>query len=117
MVRLVVINNSPLVNVMRPLTAKVRVSPGLPLAIAWRSEPGPLSAVVVTMAANAQGECSIAMTIINGIDLFIFGLRLLVPPCALKHNESLSDDKINKHCSPCRARRNRPVLGVLAASV
>src|SRR5436309_9713644 len=98
MVRLVVINNSPLVKVMRPLTAKVRVSPGLALAMAWRSEPGPVSAVVVTMAALAQGECSIAMTIINGIDLFIFGLRFLVPRCALKRNDSDSDGTIYRLC-------------------
>src|SRR5213593_452577 len=88
MVRLVVINNSPLVKVTRPLTAKVRVSPGVALAMASRSEPGPLSAVVVMMAAHAQGEWSIAMTKINGIDLFMSGLRLLVPRCALKRNDS-----------------------------
>src|SRR6266568_2956086 len=90
MVRLVVINNSPLVKVMGPLTAKVRVSPGVALAMAWRSEPGPLSAVVVTMAAHPQGECSIAMMAkTNGIDffdlfdLFMCGLRLSVPRCVL----------------------------------
>jgi len=62
MVRLVVINSSPLVKLIRPLTAKVSVSPGEASAMAWRSEPGPLSAVVVTTAAHPQGERSIAMT-------------------------------------------------------
>src|SRR6266487_2451362 len=99
MVRLVAINNSPLVKVIRPLTAKVRVSPGVALAMAWRSEPGPLSAVVVTMAAHPQGERSIAMTIkTNGIDLLIFGLRLLVPRCALKRNNSYSDGTLYRLC-------------------
>src|SRR5207244_9038338 len=108
MVRLVVINNSPLVKVMRPLTAKVRVSPGVALAMAARSEPGPLSAVVLTMAAHPKGECSIAMTTkTNGIGLFIFGLRLSVPQCALKRNDFfLCLYEIYRHFSPCSATLN-----------
>jgi len=95
MVRLLVMNNSPLVKVMEPLTAKVSVSPGVALPMAWRSEPGPLLAVVVTTAAHPQGERSIAMTAkINGIDLLMVGLRFSVPRCALKRNDSLSDGAI-----------------------
>src|SRR6266498_3125470 len=103
MVRLVVINNSPLVKVMRPLTPKVRVSPGVALAMAWRSEPGPLSVVVVTRAAHPQVERSIAMTTkANGIDLLIFALRFLVPQCGLKRKLQLrrsgAPEEFSRHC-------------------
>ena len=99
MVRLVVINNSPLVKVMRPLTAKVSVSPGVALAMAWRSEPGPLSAVVVTMAAHPYCERSIVTTAkTNGINLLMVGLRLSVPRCALKRKDSFSDGAIYRLC-------------------
>src|SRR5436190_24257982 len=99
MVRFVVINNSPLVKVIRPLTAKVSVSPGVASAMAWRNEPGPLSAVVVTTAAHPQGKRSIATTAkINGIDVLMVGLLLSVPQCALKRNDSFSDGPINRLC-------------------
>src|SRR5437667_5015404 len=97
-VRSLSIANSPLVNVMRPLTAKVTVSPEAALAMAWRSEPDPLSAVVVTVAAHPHGKRSIAMMAkTNGIDLFdlfMCGLRLSVPRCVLKRNDSFSDGTV-----------------------
>src|SRR5436190_12604115 len=100
MVRFVVINNSPLVKVIRPLTAKVSVSPGVASAMAWRNEPGPLSAVVVTMAAHPQGERRIAMTAkTNANEVLMVGLRFSVPRCALKQNNSLSDGPVYRHCS------------------
>src|SRR5262245_18701117 len=87
MVRLVVINNSPLVKVIGPVTAKVSVSSGVASAMAWRREPGPLSPVVVTTAAHPQGERSIArMAKTNGMNVLMVGLRLSVPRCALKQN-------------------------------
>src|SRR5580765_6671769 len=99
MVRLVVISNSPLVSVMAPFTAKVRVSPGVASAMAWRSEPGPLSPVVVTTAAHPKDEGSIAkMAKTNGIDILMVGLRLLVPRRALKQNNSLSDGPFRQRC-------------------
>src|SRR5437660_335492 len=52
MARFLLISSSPLVRVIEPLTEKSIVSPDAALAMAWRSEPGPLSAVVVTVAAS-----------------------------------------------------------------
>src|SRR6266436_6724339 len=56
MVKFLLINNSPLVSVIEPVTEKVMTSPGAAPAIAARKEPGPLSAVVVTTAARAGVE-------------------------------------------------------------
>jgi hypothetical protein len=95
MVRFVVINNSPLVKVMRPVTAKVTVSPGAALAMAWRSEPGPSSAVVLTTAAHPYWGRSRAMTANrNAIDLFIVGLPFSVPWCVLRRNVPISNGRI-----------------------
>ena len=55
-VRFLSITNSPLVNVIvqgQPLRLNVMVSPALASIIAWRREPGPLSAVVVTESVVA----------------------------------------------------------------
>ena len=102
MVRFVVITSSPLLNAITPLTAKVTVSPGAAVAIASRSEPGPLSSVVVTTAADANGErSSAAMTKANGIVLFIFRLPFLVLVCALRRNDSFFDDAVWLFDSPC----------------
>ena len=48
MLRLVWMTSSLLVSAIVPLLAKTLVSLGSALAIAWRKEPGPLSASVVT---------------------------------------------------------------------
>jgi hypothetical protein len=48
-VRLLVTTNSPLVKLTVPLVAKAIVSPAMESAIAWRNEPAPLSATVVTV--------------------------------------------------------------------
>src|SRR5262245_2811401 len=42
-------NNSPLVNPIVPVTAKPIMSPSFASASGWRSEPGPLSFVLVTI--------------------------------------------------------------------
>src|SRR5215207_8301599 len=56
MERLLLISNSALVKVIAPATEKTIVSPGAELAITWRSEPVPLSAVVVTVLVAAIME-------------------------------------------------------------
>ena len=54
MVRFLLITSSPLVKVMFPVTPKTMVSPGLAVAIASRSEPGPLSFRFVTVSVAAR---------------------------------------------------------------
>ena len=56
MIRSLSIRSSPLVSVMVLPVAKLIVSPGAAPAIASRSEPGPSSAVVVTVAAQREAE-------------------------------------------------------------
>src|SRR6266496_3394588 len=108
-VRSLSINSSPLVSVMVSPVEKLMVSPGVALAIASRNEPGPLSAVVVTVAAHPQGERSIAMTAkTNGIDLFdlfMCGFRLSVPRCVLKRNDSFSEGTILQALSTLSSSR------------
>src|ERR1039458_8667850 len=55
-VRSLLITSSPLVSVVLPVTAKSMVSAGVASAIAWRSDPGPLSLRLVTVLIPlAQG--------------------------------------------------------------
>jgi len=61
---------------MGPLTLNVIVSPAVELAMASRNEPGPESAVVVTVAAQLAEDGIIADTIKrNGIDFLMVGSR------------------------------------------
>jgi hypothetical protein len=62
--------------------------------MAWRNEPGPLSAVVVTIAAHPQGERNIATAKTNGSNVLMVGLRFSIPRRALKQNKSLSDGSV-----------------------
>jgi len=72
--------------VIRLLTAKVIVSPTLALAMTSRSEPGPLSAVLVTSAADAQREVSTeVVTRRKGSDDFMAGPALLAKATKVFH--------------------------------
>ena len=71
MIRCLSIDNSPLVSVMVPPLEKLIVSPGAALAIALRSEPGPSSAVVVTVAARAGPESRTAIRTKIGVVAFL----------------------------------------------
>jgi hypothetical protein len=90
----VTITNSPLVKVMGPLTAKLSVSPGTALAMACRSDPGPLSAVVVMVAAQPQSNGKIADTsTIKGTGLRMVRRRFLLVR-AVKAKRSVSSASI-----------------------
>ena len=54
MVMLLFTRSSPLVRPIVSVTAKVIVSPSFASASAWRSEPGPLSFVFVTVMTSAR---------------------------------------------------------------
>src|SRR5436190_7582753 len=56
--RFLLIDSSPLVKVIAPVTEKSIVSPEVAAAIALRNEPGPLSVVVVTVIVAAIPGCT-----------------------------------------------------------
>ena len=60
MVNGLVMESSPLVKLIVPVTEKLIVSPGAALAMAARKDPGPLSAVVVTLALSPGRGISVA---------------------------------------------------------
>src|SRR5713101_9449731 len=55
-----VMDSSPLVKLIVPVTEKLIVSPGAALAMAARKDRGPLSAVVVTLALSPGRGISVA---------------------------------------------------------
>ncbi|PYU02338.1 MAG: hypothetical protein DMG38_00685 [Acidobacteria bacterium] len=89
-VRFLLIKSSPLVRVMVPVTPKLIVSPDDALAIESRSEPGPLSARLVTVivaakagralkTAAAKSEAKIP---INSLCALGFTSHLYIAACA-----------------------------------
>src|SRR5260370_3581235 len=110
MVKFLTINNSPLVSVIVPLTEKLIVSPAAALAIASRSDPGPLSAVLVTVAAN---PCRVTPNAIKHKTVAV--LLLIVPssdlqPCACHRPGSVVSEY--KHSDgPFGSRKSQEVHG------
>src|SRR5438093_11938952 len=60
MVIFLLITSSALVRLIAPVTAKLIVSLSCASASAWRSEPGPLSFVLVTVMVSARADMPIA---------------------------------------------------------
>src|SRR2546430_15081480 len=67
MVMFLLITSSPLVRLIAPVTAKLIVSLSCASASAWRSEPGPLSFVLVTVMVSAEADMAAAQTSIRHI--------------------------------------------------
>src|SRR6266571_1036669 len=90
MVMLLFTTSSPLVNPMVPVTAKLIVSPSFTMASALRSEPGPLSLMLVTVmvslravSATAQNNATqIAAELMFWV-ILIFIWLLLAGDCSL----------------------------------